>query len=191
MAEPAPPAIRARAVALLISPQVAGIDFLLGHVTVSPRRFARVAEALESGRIGLVFDPDRLARAGGDAAYDPVRNQMILQGADVLDDPFRAGFLVHEAVHAGTDMAARRTSLPLEEAGAFIAQIWYMQNVGFTELRRPNRSTIVFWRIAAALRTRAEMEPLPIEATGEQVSDAWTAAVRAGYPQIQFNADGI
>lgn len=191
MAELAPQSFLNRAADLLESPEVQAVDFELGHVRVSPERFRLIAQAIRERRVGLVFDPVLLSQVKAEAAYDPQDNRLILTGPDMLDDVYRSGFLVHEAVHAGTDMASRQTSLPLEEAGAFIAQIWYVQNLGVRELRNKNRSSRVFWRVALALRVRANMEPRPIEATPEQVSDAWLAAVRAGYPQIQFNADGI
>jgi hypothetical protein len=107
-------------------------------ITIQPAHFARVADAIAEDRISVVYRGGGIARGmakysskaeGTDAA-----NTFYIGRNSASSNDFK-GLMVHEAVHAIFDLWSSRVPWLDNEAAAYIAQGYFLRNVGYARSR--------------------------------------------------------
>jgi hypothetical protein len=106
------------------------IDFVLVDegIEITPKKLRQVADAIEKGRIDVVFAAtgDKLA-----AAYSPHSNTMTLRSPQVTESGMGRSDIVHESCHALVDMFRYTKATELsDEAAAYLAQTIFMRSIG-------------------------------------------------------------
>lgn len=117
---------------LMLSPEVQGIAFTFLDVSVTPRGFRRVGDAVFDGRITLERNAGALRDSGGLMAYVGENRQasLIYGSESVLDSAEGRGLAVHEACHAQFDRKGKKVLGLTSEGAASVAQLWYLMNAG-------------------------------------------------------------
>ena len=114
---------------VLLSPQVQSIDFYIGWLHVFGLSYAAVANAISSGKIGLVYLPLQTTVA---ARYDFRKKQYQLPDRNFGFTPFDQVTIAHESTHAAVSM--QYSTLPitdtLYEAAGYIAAAIYNRAYG-------------------------------------------------------------
>ena len=180
---------------LLISEEVKKINFVLDHVVVSARRYQIVASAIRrGGRIEIVYDKQTLDQEDAIAMYISEENKLILPEQRILTNYRGFGWIVHECTHVSLDAQKQRTSAILEEAAAFIAQIWYqIERATWQDSDAKSIGAKTLAKITHSLRKGPRNPGGFAVATDRQISEAWTAVnSMPGYRGLQYyHADGI
>ncbi len=172
---------------LLLSDEVQQISFRFGHVITLPEGFRKVADAIRDGRVSVSADATGVP-SGATAAYNQFTNVLHFGAPSILDSADGRGTTVHECRHAVSDVIARKTAMRHEEAACFIAESWYLQNIG-----APRNAGITqsLWDIATALRGRAA-RGRPVTATGAEINAGRRAvAVEYAYENEHYSFDGV
>ena len=121
-------AIEQRVAAVLRGRHVGGIDFHLGGFHVSASRLDCVAKAIEERRITI-----RIANTGNllSAGYSPHSNHITLGSENAPDNVMGQASIVHECVHAMSDlyMCTQLTELS-DEAAAYLTEVVFLRTVG-------------------------------------------------------------
>lgn len=103
-------------------PNVMRIAFTYGTIIVGNAGFKAVADALTAGKITIVVN----ARLGGNTAiYSYKHNRFSFGFADAGGNADKQSLVVHEAVHAGFDVASTPMLVKESEGLAYIAQCLY------------------------------------------------------------------
>jgi hypothetical protein len=127
-------------VPILLEPGLARINFKLGNISVVGTNFARVAEAIKTGRIKCWTEAESPFQASNalangmtiNAQYQETPNAMVVQSEDFGTNPGEDRTIVHEAVHAALDLDAplgkKTQTLSIDdEAAAVIAVAFYIR----------------------------------------------------------------
>jgi len=120
--------------AVLKHAAVAKISFTLNKRSVSPELYAKVAEAIDAGKITVLYAPALLpakvsgryypvlANGDGSEFYDVLVLRFYALGPKLGDQITAAQLIVHECTHAGFDMLKLKKMTHLEhEAASYIA----------------------------------------------------------------------
>lgn len=161
---------------LLISEEVKKINLVLDHVVVSTCRYQVVASAIRQGRIDVVYNKQTLDQDGAVAMYLGDKNVLILPELRIFSNAAGLGWIVHECTHASLDAQKQRTSAILEEAAAFMAQIWYQIERGTwndSDASSPGGRKLA--EIARAVRSGPRNSGGFAVATDRHIAEAWTA----------------
>ena len=138
--KPTNPALAATVVRILRQPGLTNMNFELGGLRVSGPQFARVADAIEAGRIKCwtvtEFESQGVnGLAPGmvvNARYGIDSNAMLFSSEDFGTNPGEDRTIVHEAVHAAFDLDApvgkKTQTLSIDdEAAAVVAVAFYIR----------------------------------------------------------------
>jgi hypothetical protein len=123
-------AIKEEIINLLRSSEVSRINFRFNGILVNGELYSQVANAMEGAqpRVRVVSLPQHLP-AGVTASYDPNVNVLNFKFNSLRNVDDRA-LVVHEATHAGFDLARRRIWAGDDEACAYIAETLYHRYAG-------------------------------------------------------------
>ena len=125
-------ALKHRVAAVLQEPAVRRIHFQMGKLPVTSFQLKKVAAKIVNDEIH-VYVYRQLNHA---AEYVPRHDSILLKSDDVLDSVYGKSAVVHEAVHAMTDMnRATSTTLYSAEVAAYLAQMIYALAAGDEEFR--------------------------------------------------------
>jgi len=125
-------ALKHRIAAVLEEPAVKSINFQIGKLPVTSFQLKKVAGKIENDEIH-VYVYRQLNHA---AEYVPRHDSIVLKSDDVLDSVYGKSAIVHEAVHAMTDMnRATSTTLYSDEVAAYLAQMIYALAAGDEKFR--------------------------------------------------------
>lgn len=172
---------------ILRSAEVQAINFTFGAATIAPRDFQKVADKLADGSITPAMDTARLTREGADAEYWGDINSIALKAVVDPKDPYSAGKVVHEAVHAALDIQARDLPLREDEGAGYIAQVWYLANCGEDISRTPPP----LLGAVATLRAQAAAGTAPAVLPAADVAAVKTLLGTWGINDIRAVKDGI
>jgi hypothetical protein len=115
--------------AVLGSPFVNAIQFVLDGMFIHPRFFHRVGEAILDGKIGIAVNPSGLEDTA-EAQYDYTASPpMFNLRYSRMVTPFQKSAVIHEAVHAISHLKGRDRSSLFDESGAYVAQSIYHRQV--------------------------------------------------------------
>ncbi len=102
------------------------VSFTAGDLKIDGGAFRGVADKIRSGDITVTRSPD----IGPDEArYDHIHDQIILGTGLVLGAPYPDSLIVHECVHAISDIKALPMKKHLSEAVCYIAQTVYLSAI--------------------------------------------------------------
>jgi hypothetical protein len=125
-------ALKHRVAAVLQEPAVKRIHFQMGKLPVTSFQLKKVAAKIEKDEIH-VYVYRQLKHA---AEYVPRRDSILLKRDDILASVYGKSAVVHEAVHAMTDMnRATSTTLYSAEVAAYLAQMIYALAAGDEKFR--------------------------------------------------------
>ncbi len=182
--------------AVLDEPAVKRINFQIGRLPVTSYQLKKVAAKIENNDIHVYVD-SRLQHA---AEYVPRRDSILLQSDDVLKSIYGKSAVVHESVHAMTDMnKADSTTLYSAEVAAYLAQMIYATAAGDETFRFKARIMSPAGRIARETLRLIDEHKMLNEVVNLKWGDyqALREAIKA-HPKYQdwedkqrFPADGI
>ena len=125
-------ALHHEAAAVLDEPAVRRINFQLGGLPVTAHELSRVAALLRADRIH-VYVHKQMSHA---AEYVPRRDAILLKDTSLFTSTYGKSAIVHESVHAMTDMnEAKSTTLYTAEVAAYLAQMIYADAAGDEKFR--------------------------------------------------------
>ena len=102
------------------------VSFTADNLKIDGGAFGRVADAIRSGDITV----DRNALIGAqEARYDHIHDQIILGTGLVLGSPYPDSLIVHECVHAISDIGGLPMKKHFSEAVGYIAQTVYLSAI--------------------------------------------------------------
>jgi hypothetical protein len=185
---------------LLLSDEVQGIRFTVGSVLVWPAGFRAVADQIHSiaGIPGLrvVIDPTYFIGllAKGEAAfaeYDAVDDTIRLPSHRFLESAVGLGIVVHECVHALSDLRGRSTAVRSEEGAADVAAAWYYLACGVEGEVGSDIMDEETFEIAAAVRERAARTSGIIGLGASEINAVRRTAARDGADNGHTIRNGI
>ncbi len=99
------------------------INFVIGGFPIRPALYTAVRREVAADRIDVNADPRRTSTALYDSGADA-----FLFGWSAVNTDTRRAHIIHEATHAGSDVAGYNgMGIDVSEAAAYIAQCWYMR----------------------------------------------------------------
>ncbi len=145
-------ALNARVSDILRNPHARRIRFEMRSIRVDARLFETVAAAVAGGAIGIRINPGVRRASGGaiDAEYSSVGKYFTFAHG-FLRPVFDEALVVHEAVHAGFDLARIRMPAADDEAAAYVAQCLYLMHVGLEAPPEDEAILAAAWPSASAV----------------------------------------
>jgi hypothetical protein len=109
------------------------------RIEVSGYTFIRVADAVESGELGVTQDQTLLPHDAGGCYIGingtPFSNTLVLP--ENLSTPYAKIAVIHEAVHASFDLTFSMTTRFDNEVAAYVAGAWYSLLISFPLVNSP------------------------------------------------------
>lgn len=106
---------------VLAKPEIEKINFSVGSVSITGHLLKRVRNCIIKNRIKVKHVPN------GDNEYDPNTNLLYFK-YDNINRISQEALIVHECVHAGTDLTnAAKMRVSSSEAAAYISQCTYIR----------------------------------------------------------------
>lgn len=109
------------------------VSFTAFDLKIDSVAFKEVAKKIQSNDITVIRSP---AIAATEARYDFIDNRLILGAGLILGQPYPDSLIVHECVHAISDIKILPMKKHESEAVAYLAQTIYLLAIGRADFRK-------------------------------------------------------